>query len=118
MDKQTLWYDYLIFVSTSILGFCLGSIFNVVSIPAGGMNRYLFIFLIPLLYHLVKSRMEAKKKHFLITILLGICLGIFSSDFQDFVTMLITQGSLFVLIFILYIMTLHYYFKIRRRAEK
>lgn len=109
-DKSIL---YGIF-SAIIFGFFIGNIFNQIEfsgiklIPLP-INRYLFAFLIPLVY------LYKKSQKFRFVIFSGIGVGLFLSDFADFITLMsnTSQIILFVCFYLYYILCLFLYNRLK-----
>lgn len=106
---------FIVFIVATILIEGLGSIFNFISIPAAGLNRYLAIFIMPLIFYLVKAE-HIRYKYFGYAIAGG-CFGLFFSDISDFVATLPRFGIAIMLVFAMYMYLLVNLWTVRRRHK-
>jgi len=115
MIRNTLETFYTI-TAMSICGFFSGSIFNYVKIEAGGLNRFLFIFIIPIII------VYYKKKPILKNAFIGLMIGFFFSDFSDLLMMIVASDIkawyLFAVMFSIYLYFVYFTHKLKVGMKK
>jgi len=97
---------FLVFVVATIMATCAGTIFNYVHVPTGGLNRYIYIFFVPIILYLVGTK-QIKLKYFGL-FLAGGSLGLFFSKMADITELntLMKYGMAFLLVYCMYVFLL------------
>lgn len=102
----------ILLLCASVGGFFFGSIFNVVSIETFGLNRFLFVFFVPFILITMKKNADFA------LILSGIAIGLFFSDFPDFISYFangnIVEITIFSVVFFIYIESLYFYQRLKQ----
>jgi hypothetical protein len=92
------------------MGFLIGVVFEYfIHVEAFGLNRYLFVFLIP-----IAIIQQAPRRREIVIIVSMVCFGLFASDFADFINFIATYHFAFISVYLYYCVALFYINKLRR----